>query len=193
MSMPPQPPYFGGMPPRPPKKGMSGCAIAAIVVVIAIVAVGALVAAAAVVVFVISENDSGSGVEASAPNTPTSSSPLPEYGVDATGEVVGEQCRVSGSDPLRFEVNVKIQNASTERAYKYTVDVTFTMAESQLGDPYWRQVKTVDITVAAGRNRKVVEHATADGPGQEVLLRLQHHAGGQELGSVTSAATFQTC
>ena len=58
-----------------------------------------------------------------------------------------------------------IQNASSENAFKYHVDVQFAMSNDTVkgiwGDPFWTDDEYVDVTVGAGKSRKVVVDASS--------------------------------
>jgi hypothetical protein len=82
-----------------------------------------------------------------------STSPPYTYNSDATGEVVGTNCRYDDQGQ-KFKYDLSIQNASADHVFKYSISVDVTGGDSEFADDSLASVSE-EVTVAAGKERKL--------------------------------------
>jgi hypothetical protein len=93
------------------------------------------------------DGDDSPAVASSPPDDPST------YNPDATGEVVGSNCRYH-QGAYQFSYDVSIQNASPNHAFTYSVDVEFTGGAHEWSDGVFGS-QSETITVGAGLDRKI--------------------------------------
>ncbi len=89
-------------------------------------------------------------------NQPSSSptpSPSPTYNSDATGEVVGTNCRYD-QNSQQFKYDVSIQNPSSDFTFRYTFTIEFTGGDSAFADDSFG-TRPENVTVGRNNDRKL--------------------------------------
>jgi hypothetical protein len=97
---------------------------------------------------------SGSSGPRPAPRSSAAYSMPPTYSPDATGEVVGTNCRYDES-AQQFKFDLSIQNASADHTFKYSITITFSGGDNPFSDDNFGS-QFEDVTVGPGRDRTLV-------------------------------------
>jgi hypothetical protein len=98
------------------------------------------------------DNASDSSGSSSQPSS-TYSAP-PTYDPDATGEVVGTNCRYDDTSH-QIKYDLSISNASPDQAFKYSVRVSFKGGDGPFSDDSFGS-DYEQVTVGGGRDRKLL-------------------------------------
>jgi hypothetical protein len=88
------------------------------------------------------------------PSPTPSPTAAPSYNPDATGEVVGTNCRYD-EPSQRFKYDLSINNVSRDLTFRYTVTVSFSGGDSPFSDDRFGS-QQLEVTVAPGKERKLV-------------------------------------
>lgn len=80
-------------------------------------------------------------------------SPAYTYNSDATGEVVGTNCRYD-ANAQQFRYDISIQNASPDHSFKYSIRVDFSGGDSEWSDDSFGS-QYQEVTVAPAKDRKL--------------------------------------
>ncbi len=98
----------------------------------------------------------GRAVGGSGSNQPSYSptpSPSPTYDTDATGEVVGTNCRYD-QNAQQFKYDVSIQNPSPDFTFRYSFTIEFSGGDSAFDDDSFGS-QPEDVTVGPNNDRKL--------------------------------------
>ncbi|HEY3505378.1 MAG TPA: hypothetical protein VGN37_21655 [Actinocatenispora sp.] len=95
----------------------------------------------------------GGGSGGSSEEPSDSPSPAYTYNSDATGEVVGTNCRYD-QNANQFKFDISIQNASPDHSFKYSIRIDFSGGDSEWSDDSFGS-QYQDVTVAPSKDRKI--------------------------------------